>query len=94
MRFFKLAAAGATAASMMLASSAIAARPTSSAALLAPVKGVRSATALKHKSNQAGDSAAIGYVLAAGMAAGIVYATIEGTKNDSHYPPVTPASPG
>lgn len=97
MNLLKTAAVGAIALSMT-ATSAMAAQPTGPAAALAvgstaPVKNVRTATTLRHGSNQSdGDSPVVGYVLAALVGAGIIAATIAGTDNDNNYK--TPASPG
>jgi hypothetical protein len=95
MRVFKQTLAGAVCLSMLAGTSAMAASPTRSAVALpaqsAPVSGVRSATPLKHTSNQSDGSPAIGYALAGIVAAGIVGAVIIGTDNDSDYR--TPTSP-
>jgi hypothetical protein len=94
MRLFKFAAAGACAASMVAASAAVAAPTTHSAAALAPTQAsLRTSTKLAHKSHQSeGGSQALGYGLAAVVAAGIVGAVIIGTDNSNNYK--TPASPG
>ena len=98
MRVFKLAAAGAIAVSMVAATSAMAAQPVRSTSALpngpmVTAQNFRTATPLKHKSNQSdGSSPVIGYVLAAVVGAGIVAAAIEGTDNDNNYR--TPSSPG
>ncbi|TPG38609.1 hypothetical protein EAH79_15945 [Sphingomonas koreensis] len=97
MRVFKFAAAGATALSMVIASSAIAA-PTRSAAALpsaqnAPVSGIRAATPIKRKSSQSdGSSAALGYGLAAIVLAGIVVGTV--TAVDDNNSNNNASSPG
>lgn len=86
MRLFKFGMVGAVAASLAVATSAMAAGPSGSTA--APVSGVRTATTLKHASKQSdGSSAAIGYGLAAIVGAGIIAATIEGTDNSSNARP-------
>jgi len=96
MRLIKFAAAGAIAVSMIATTSAIAAQPMRSAGALpnAPVaSNLRVATPLAHKSNQSdGGSPALGYVMAAVIAAGIVGGTIAATNDDHHHR--TPASPG
>lgn len=99
MRVFKLAAAGAAAASMIAATGAIAAQPVRSAAAMpttaqsVPINNFRTATPLKRKSSQAEDGAPIlGYVLGAVVLAGTVAATIVGSDNSSDY--VYPSSPG
>jgi len=99
MRLLKYAVAGAMATSLVVATGASAAGPTRSAAALsvqqAPVSGVRTAAAIKHASKQSDEgSPALGYGLAAVVFAGVVAATVFGTKNDSDYPPATPSSPG
>jgi len=98
MRLFNFAAAGVTALSMMAATSAVAAQPIRSAAAV-PTRATvtaanfRTATPLRSKSNQSdGDSPALGYVLAAVVAAGIVGATVAATSDNHHHQ--TPASPG
>ena len=96
MGVLKWGAVGAIAVSMV-ASSAFAADVSRSAQALpgaqaAPTAGVRTAAPLKHKSNQSGDGAAAGYVLAAVVGAGIVAAAIVGSDNDSDYH--QPSSPG
>ncbi|MGN6376034.1 MAG: hypothetical protein ACTHMG_10810 [Sphingomonas sp.] len=62
----------------------------SSAAKLAPVQGVRSATALKHKSNQAGT--ATGTYIVGGLAAAAVIAGIVVVASDDNNK--TSSSPG
>jgi hypothetical protein len=80
---------------MATATGAVAATPTRSAqampaAQVAPVAGVRSATALRHASSQSDNgNPAIGYGLAALVGAGIIAAVIVGTDNDSDARPAS-----
>jgi len=92
MRLFKLAAAGAIAVSMIGTTGAMAAQPLRSANAPAAAN-LRIATPLAHKSNQSdGGSPALGYVMAAVIAAGIVAGTVTAVNDDNHHK--TPASPG
>jgi hypothetical protein len=97
MRSFKFAAAGVIAVSMIATTSAMAAQPLRSAGALpdAPMAtNLRVATPLAHKSNQSdGGSPALGYVLAAVIAAGIVGGTVAAVSDDNHHHK-TPSSPG
>jgi hypothetical protein len=95
MRLFKVAAAGASAASMLIASSALAAQPvraSQSMPVAAPtMAALRTATPLKHKSLQAeGGAPVLGYALGAVVLAGIVAAGIAGSDNGSDAPPSSP----
>ncbi|MBY8829373.1 hypothetical protein K7G81_14695 [Hephaestia sp. CMS5P-6] len=98
MRLMKFAMAGTAAASMLVASGAIAAGPVRSAAAVpavqsAPVNGVRAAPALKHRSSQSDEGTPVlGYALAGVFAAGLVAATIVATDHSSDSTP--PSSPG
>ncbi|TPG20914.1 hypothetical protein EAH87_06085 [Sphingomonas koreensis] len=93
MRVLKFGLVGATLLSIAATSGAIAAEPLRSAAALpgvqkAPVSGVRAVTPLKRKSSQSdGASPALGYGLAAVIAAGIVVGTVTAVDdNDHRYP--------
>jgi len=96
MHMFKFAATGAIALSMIGTTSAIAAQPSRSAAAVpasAPVtaQNLRTSTPLKRASSQSDEGTpAVGYVLAAVVAAGIVAAAVAGTSDNSS----TPSSPG
>jgi len=93
MRLLKGATSGAVVMSMLAATGAMAA-PTRSATAMpvvhkAPVTGVRTAASLNGASSQSDGTPVLGYVLAGIMGAGIIAAAIEGTDNDSNYPPVS-----
>ena len=97
MRLFKLAAGGMFVASTIAATAAMAAQPMRSASALpggatVTAANFRTATPLRHKSDQSdGGAPVLGYALAAVVAGGIVAAAIAGTDN---HRATAPSSPG
>jgi hypothetical protein len=90
MRFGHFAAVGAAVA-MVASTAAVAAPATRSTAALPTTQALRTATPLKHKSNQSeGGIPVVGYIAGAAVAAAIIVAGVSGKDS----PPTAPSSPG